>query len=71
VARAAAGVSRGEADVMVRRLIDLYKPDLDKRPKGQPFGEVYDVVTVKPRPAWLETYEEVKGELRQMGLPLA
>lgn len=71
VARAAAGISRADADVIVRRLVDLYKPDLDKRPKGQPFGEVYDVVTIKPQPAWLETYEAVKDELRQMGLSLA
>lgn len=70
VARAAAGMSRADADVIVRRLVELYKPDLDKRPKGQPFGEVYDVVTLKPQPAWLETYEAVKDELRQMGLPL-
>jgi hypothetical protein len=46
VARAASGMSRGDADVIVRKLVDLYKPDLDKRPKGQPFQEVYDVVTV-------------------------
>lgn len=71
VARAAAGMSRAAADGIVRRLVELYKPDLATRPKGQPFEEVYDVVTVKPRPAWLETYEEVKGELKQMGLPLA
>lgn len=71
VARAASGMPRADADVIVRRLVDLYKPDLDKRPKGLPFQEVYDVVTIKPRPAWLEMYEQVKGELRQMGLPLA
>jgi len=71
VARAASGMPRADADAIVRRLVDLYKPDLDKRPKGLPFQEVYDVVTVKPRPAWLEMYEQVKGELRQMGLPLA
>jgi hypothetical protein len=43
---------------------------LNKRPIGQSFTEVYDPITVKPRPAWLATYEVVKGELREMGLPL-
>jgi hypothetical protein len=51
-------------------LVAKYKPDLDKRPVGLAFPEVYDVTTVRPLPAWLEMYEEVKGELRQMGLSL-
>ncbi len=70
VARAAAGMSRKEGDELVRKLIALYKPVLNQRPKGLPFNEVYDVTTVKPLPEWLQMYEQVKSELRMMGLPL-
>jgi methylamine--corrinoid protein Co-methyltransferase len=68
VAHAAAGISRREADALVRQLVDRYKPELTQRPIGQPFPEVYDLVTLKPRPAWQAVYEEVKAEVRQMGL---
>lgn len=68
VARAAAGMSRQDADVLVRKLVEMYRSELNQRPVGQSFTEVYDPVTVQPRPAWLETYESVKAELREMGL---
>jgi methylamine--corrinoid protein Co-methyltransferase len=70
VGRAACGMPRSEADRLVRQLVELYKPELGKRPYGQSFAEVYDVVKVQPRPEWLALVEEVKTELRQMGLPL-
>jgi hypothetical protein len=70
VAHAAAGISRGEADALVRPLVERYKPDLEQRPIGQPFQEVYDPVTLKPRPAWQELYEAVKAELGEMGLTI-
>ncbi len=63
-------MSRQEADGIVRKLVELYKPVMNTRPIGQPFDQVYDVVTVKPTAKWLETYEQVKTELRGMGLPL-
>jgi hypothetical protein len=43
---------------------------LDKRPIGQPFPEVYDPITLKPRPAWQALYEEVKAELGEIGLAI-
>jgi hypothetical protein len=71
VARAAAGMSRRDADELVRKLVALYQPELNQRPVGQSFTEVYDPIKVQPRPAWLETYEQVKSELREMGLALS
>ena len=68
VAHAAAGISRKEADVLVRKLVSLYKPDLDQRPIGKSFTEVYDPVTLKPLPEWQSVYEEVKREVQEMGL---
>jgi methylamine--corrinoid protein Co-methyltransferase len=70
VSRAACGLSRKEADGLVRKLVVLYEPDLKTRPVGQSFPEVYDPVTIQPRSEWLETYEQVKGELREMDLAI-
>jgi methylamine--corrinoid protein Co-methyltransferase len=35
---------------------------------GQPFDEVYDLQTIQPKEPWLKMYEEVKTELKDMGL---
>ncbi len=70
VAHAAAGISRKEADALVRKLVSLYQSDLDQRPIGKSFTEVYDPVTLKPLPEWQSVYEEVKLEVQQMGLAI-
>ncbi len=70
VAHAAAGISRRDANALVRQLVARYQPDLDQRPIGQPFQEVYDLATLKPSPEWQRMYEETKEELRQMGLTI-
>ena len=35
---------------------------------GQSFDEVYDLQTIQPKEPWLKMYEEVKTELKDMGL---
>ncbi|MCZ7567319.1 MAG: monomethylamine:corrinoid methyltransferase [Ardenticatenaceae bacterium] len=70
VAHATAGMSRKDANAIAMRLVEKFKPDLDKRPIGKHFCEVYDVERVQPKPEWLALYEDVKQELRDMGLPL-
>jgi methylamine--corrinoid protein Co-methyltransferase len=70
VAKTAAGVSREEANEIVRRLLAIYEPGLPAGPIGKPFDEVYDLSTLQPTPEWLGMYEEVKAELVEMGLPL-
>ena len=66
--RAAAGIPRAQADALVRQLVVKYQPELTTRPVGKSFTEVYDLTTLKPTSEWLGVYEEVKAELRGMGL---
>ena len=68
VAHAAAGITRTDANELVKQLFSRYKSTLDQRPLGKPFNEVYDLTTLKPTPEWVAIYEEVKSELRQLGL---
>lgn len=70
VAHATEGMSRADANAIVLELIARYQDDLDKRPVGKRFDEVYDVVRVQPTDEWLAIYEEVKQEVAALGLPL-
>jgi methylamine--corrinoid protein Co-methyltransferase len=70
VAHAARGMSRSEANRLAMEMVSRYEADIDKRPVGKRFDEVYDAVRVEPTEEWLGVYEEVKGELRDLGLDL-
>jgi methylamine---corrinoid protein Co-methyltransferase len=69
-AKAAAGLSRGAANEMVTRLLSKYAGELEKKPVGQPFDEVYDLNTLQPTSEWQGMYDEVRMELIEAGLPL-
>jgi methylamine--corrinoid protein Co-methyltransferase len=70
VAHAAEGLSRREANDLVVGLVKKYQDQLDQRSPGKSFEEVYDLDTLKPKSEWMRVYEEVKGELREMGLAI-
>lgn len=68
VSHAAAGMSREQADEIVKKLLAIYEEDLPSKPIGKPFQEVYDMKTLQPTAEWLGMYHEVKGELVDMGV---
>jgi len=70
VAHAAAGMSREQADEIVKKLLAIYEDDLPSQPIGKPFQEVYDLSTLQPTPEWLGIYQDVKNELTEMGVAL-
>lgn len=70
VSRAAVKLTREEADKIVRKAYAMYEDDLDKKPYGKPFWEVYDVKTIKPTEEWQRMYDEVREEAIGWGLPL-
>jgi methylamine--corrinoid protein Co-methyltransferase len=70
VSHAALGMSRLQANDIVKKLLAIYVEDLPLKPIGKPFQEVYDLETLQPTPEWLGIYHEVKDELIEMGLPL-
>lgn len=67
-ANASLDMSRKDANEIVEVVVNLYKDDLDQRPYGKPFSEVYDVRKVIPNEDWVATYEEVKSELERLGM---
>jgi methylamine--corrinoid protein Co-methyltransferase len=70
IAHAVSGMGREEANELVEQLYANYEPDLDTKPIGRPFEEVYDVQRVEPTPEWQGKYEKVWGQLVDLGLPL-
>jgi methylamine--corrinoid protein Co-methyltransferase len=63
-------VDRVEADRIAQLAYDKYEDQLDKKPYGKPFWEVYDVEKVQPTEEWLNIYEEVRQEAIDWGLPI-
>ena len=70
VTHAVRGMSREHANELVMKIVPLYVEELDKKPIGKPFEEVYDMDNIEPTPEWQGMYDEVRNELIKMGLPL-
>lgn len=70
IMRAAPSLDRARADEIVQRAYACYADQLDRKPYGRPFQEVYDVRTVQPTEEWLSLYREVKAEAAGWGLPI-
>ncbi|MBN2047584.1 MAG: monomethylamine:corrinoid methyltransferase [Anaerolineaceae bacterium] len=64
------GLDLDEANRLVGQLLGKYEA-VFKNKAGNPglrFDQAYDLKTLKPVPAWQAIYDEVKAELRDMGL---
>jgi methylamine--corrinoid protein Co-methyltransferase len=70
VAHAAAGLSRSDADEIVKKAVAAYLPALQAKPVGLPFDQAYDPTTILPRQSWLDVYGKVKQQVSDWGLPL-
>jgi methylamine---corrinoid protein Co-methyltransferase len=68
VCKAAAGITREQADRIVRHLLERYEDHLKDAPAGDTFEHLYDQRTLEPIPEYQAIYNEVKAELGQWGL---
>jgi len=64
------GMTREEANRLVLKLLEKYEHVFSEPEKyvGKRFDEAYDMATVTPLPEWERMYQEVKEELKDMGL---
>ncbi len=63
-------ISLSEANAMILELLDRYEHIFDN-PDGNPgarIDQAYDLATMRPVPEWQLMYDEVKAELRELGL---
>jgi methylamine--corrinoid protein Co-methyltransferase len=73
VGHAASRLTRAQAAPIVEKLYDKYSNKLtfEEAPQGQPFEELYDLDSLTPSPEHQALYDEVKGELVRLGVPLS
>jgi methylamine--corrinoid protein Co-methyltransferase len=65
-------MSRNDANALVVQLLPKYEHvfTLENGNPGKRFDEVYDMSRIEPLDFWQKMYEEVKTELKEMGLKL-
>lgn len=64
-AHAVEGMTRKDADPIVRKFVEKYKNIQDEHLIGRPFTEVYDLDTLQPTPEWFSMYEAVCDEVEK------
>lgn len=62
------GMTREEANTLVKKLVSQYEKQIPEAPLGKKFSEIYDVEKVKPLSDYRKMYEDVRKELSVLGL---
>jgi methylamine--corrinoid protein Co-methyltransferase len=70
VIRAAPQIKRGEANEIVKRLLEKYEENLPTAPEGKRYQDCFDVATGFPKPEYVELYKKMKREIFELGVPL-
>jgi len=68
VAHAVAGMTRAEANELVKKLLPKYEDRLADPPLGKKFQECYDWGSIEPCQEYIELYGRIKDELTGYGL---
>jgi methylamine--corrinoid protein Co-methyltransferase len=67
---ARSGMSLEDGNSLVLKLLEKYEHIFD-RPEGNlglPLDQAYDLNTLQPIPAWQKMYEDVKDDLKALGM---
>lgn len=62
------GMTRKEANTLVKKLLKKYEKDIPEAPLGKKFCECYDIERVEPTKEYLDLYADVKEEVGALGL---
>jgi hypothetical protein len=63
-----AGITRKEANQIIKRLMDTYVATIKNPPKGRILNECYDIRTMKPDEELRRMYDQVTRELWGLGI---
>jgi len=67
---AGAGMKRTDANQIAKEILKKYEANIKNAPKGKKYQECYDIRTGRIGEEYLEVYNSVKKELRDLGVPL-
>jgi hypothetical protein len=62
------GMTRGEANGLVKELLSRYENEIPDAPLGKKFSELYDLEKVTPTEEYLAVYQKIRKELKDIGL---
>jgi methylamine--corrinoid protein Co-methyltransferase len=62
------GMSRAQANDIVKQLLSKYEAQIPSAPEGKPIQECYDMRKIQPMPWYNDMFNRVKAELAQMGV---
>lgn len=68
VAWAVAGMETSKVNGIIDKLVSMYEKNYKTAPKGKPFPECYDVVSLTPTQEYLDVYDEAVRILTDLGL---
>jgi hypothetical protein len=68
VCKGATGMDKMTANRLVNYLLSQYESKLKDAPEGETFEKLYDQDKLEPLQHYWKLYEEVKEELRHLGL---
>ncbi len=69
VGHAVAGMTRKEANQIVKGMVDQFKDKFANAPRGKSYQEAYDMKTGKPLPETWDKYEQMKNKIKGLGIP--
>lgn len=67
-ARAVAGMETSKVNEILDKLVAIYEKDYKTAPRGKPFEECYDVLSLVPTQEYLAVYDEAVKILTGLGL---
>lgn len=70
VFKSCAGMTRKQANEIVKVILPRYEEQLKAPPKGQSVFECFDLKAQHPMPHYVELYNKVRNELIDVGMPL-
>ena len=70
LSKAAVGLDRSRANIVVRKLLEKYEKNIKEAPEGYTLQELYDLPTESPSKEYAALYNKVAAELRNLGVPL-
>jgi methylamine--corrinoid protein Co-methyltransferase len=68
VGHAVAGMTRKEANEILKVLLPRYESKLEDPPLGKKFGECWDIHRKKPSEEYVSLYNNVRKELSDLGI---
>lgn len=68
--KSSAGMTRRQANEIVKKVLPKYEEQLLAPPKGKSVQECFDLKKMEPSPEYKAIYNKVKNELMDLGMPL-